>query len=212
MRWAGGKQWLSGQLAKLVPESTCSYYEPFLGGGSLYFAALPKNAVLSDLNPRLVETYQTLRDGPNELINVLGRWVNDRETYYHVREATFSDSTHRAAQFIYLNRTCWNGLYRVNRQGKFNVPFGNHGRPVFDSNHLFQVSDALRDVVVSCGDFERMLAQAGKGDFVYLDPPYISLQSNGGSDNTMRVSSVGKINSGWVERPRSWRNEDAMWS
>ena len=180
LRWVGGKQWISGQLAKLIPASTGTYYEPFLGGGSLYFTALPDRAVLSDVNQRLVETYQGLRDTPFEVMVVLERWDNDERTYYRVREMDFADRIHRVAQFIYLNRTCWNGLYRVNRQGKFNVPFGNHGRAVFDAQHLLEVSRALENAEVHCGDFDQILSRAQHGDFVYLDPPYTSLHASNG--------------------------------
>ena len=132
LRWAGGKQWLSRHLAHLLPAGSGTYYEPFVGGGSLYFTARPTKAVLSDSNPRLVETYEALRDDPQGVIAVLEGWSNDTQTYYEVRSGAYADRVHRGAQFIFLNRTCWNGLYRVNRQGKFNVPFGNHGRAVFD--------------------------------------------------------------------------------
>ena len=180
LRWAGGKQWLSRALARLIPDEIGTYYEPFLGGGSLYFASLPSKAVLSDLNPRLVETYQELRDNPRELIGILAPWVNDKQTYYRIRDSTFLEKTHRVAQFIYLNRTCWNGLYRVNQQGRFNVPFGYHGRAVFDADHLLHISRALRDAELQCGDFEKILAGAKKGDFVYLDPPYTAFHEKNG--------------------------------
>ena len=180
LRWAGGKQWLSAQLTELIPDSIGSYYEPFLGGGSLYFAALPRKAVLSDLNPRLVETYQALKDAPEEIVTALECWSNDKQTYYRVRGTDFADRTQRVAQFIYLNRTCWNGLYRVNRQGKFNVPFGNHGRAVFDANHLLEVSYALKNAEVRCGDFDQVVGSAEQGDFVYLDPPYTALHASNG--------------------------------
>ena len=171
---------MSSQLAKLIPSNIGTYYEPFLGGASLYFQALPDSAVLADVNPRLVETYQLLRDDPLELIAILRKWVNDKGTYYRVRDIDFSDIPHRAAQFIYLNRVCWNGLYRVNRQGKFNVPFGNHGRAVADADHLVEASRALRDAVVSCSDFEETVDYAEEGDFIYFDPPYTSLHSKNG--------------------------------
>lgn len=180
LRWAGGKQWLSSQLVNLIPPNIGTYYEPFLGGASLYFQALPNSAVLADVNPRLVETYQALRDEPLEVIAGLRNWVNDKETYYRVRDISFSDIPHRAAQFIYLNRVCWNGLYRVNQQGKFNVPFGNHGRAVADEGHLVEVSQALQEALVSCGDFEDTVAHAEEGDFIYFDPPYTSLDSKTG--------------------------------
>ena len=180
LRWAGGKQWISGQLANSIHAEIGTYYEPFLGGGSVYFSALPRKAVLSDLNPRLVEAYQALRDTPLAVIAILGKWENDKQTYYRVRQQEFGDLVHRVAQFIYLNRTCWNGLYRVNRQGKFNVPFGNHGRAVFNTQHLLEVSRALKNAEVHHGDFDQIVCRAEKGDFVYLDPPYISLHSKNG--------------------------------
>ena len=180
LRWAGGKQWISHRLSESIPPYTGKYFEPFLGGGSLYFATLPQRAVLSDLNQRLIETYQQLRDIPLEVIDVLNKWANDERTYYEVRQTDFDDATARAAQFIYLNRTCWNGLYRVNRQGKFNVPFGRHGRTVFNAQHLMDVSATLKNAEVYCADFEQMLKHAQQGDFVYLDPPYTSLQGGNG--------------------------------
>ena len=180
LRWAGGKQWLSSRLAPLISEGIGTYYEPFLGGGSLYFAALPFDAVLSDLNPRLVETYEALRDEPQNIINILGQWPNEKDTYYKVRSSNFLDCPLRVAQFIYLNRTCWNGLHRVNRQGNFNVPYGNHSRVVFDADHLLEISKALKDAELKCSDFEKALAGAKKGDFVYLDPPYTALHEHNG--------------------------------
>ena len=180
LRWAGGKQWLARRLAPLILEEAGTYYEPFLGGGSLYFASLPSDAVLSDLNPRLVETYEALRDEPQSIINVLGQWPNEKDTYYKVRGSKFLDCPLRVAQFIYLNRTCWNGLHRVNRKGDFNVPFGNNSRVVFDADHLLEISKALKDAELKCSDFEKTLADAKKGDFVYLDPPYTAHHEQNG--------------------------------
>ena len=180
LRWAGGKQWIAKQLASLIPSDIGTYYEPFLGGGSLFFTALPDRAVLSDLNQRLIETYRSLRDQSDEVIEVLSAWLNDEQTYYDVRETAFEDSTRRAAQFIYLNRTCWNGLYRVNKQGEFNVPFGNHGRRVFDERHLADVSKNLKNVTIRHADFDQVLYCAEAGDFVYLDPPYTALHAKNG--------------------------------
>jgi DNA adenine methylase len=151
-----------------------------LGGASLYFAALPAEAVLSDLNPRLIEAYQVLRDQPNRLIDLLAAWDNDEPTYYDVRRKEFSGFVERAAQFIFLNRTCWNGLYRVNRDGKFNVPFGNHGRQVFDEGHLLKISHALQSAKLRCGDFEKIVENARSGDFVFFDPPYTTLHARNG--------------------------------
>ena len=178
LRWAGGKQWIATQLAKLIPPDSERYFEPFLGGGAVYFAALPKRAILSDVSSRLVETYQMLKDDPRAVLAAMEPWRNDEHSYYKVREMEFEDAVQRVAQFIYLNRTFWNGLYRVNKRGKFNVPFANHGRPVFETRHLLAVSDALKQAEIQCGDFDQILAKAGAGDFVYLDPPYVSSTEN----------------------------------
>ncbi len=180
LRWAGGKQWIAARLASMIPSDSGIYYEPFLGGGSVYFATLPSRAVLSDLNGRLVETYRVLRDNPLAVTSVLQCWSNDEFRYYNVRASEYQDEAHRAAQFIYLNRTCWNGLYRVNKQGTFNVPFANHGRAIFNTNHLLQVSYALRGTELQCSDFEYILRRAQPRDFVYLDPPYTTLGDAGG--------------------------------
>ena len=174
LRWAGGKRWIAGQLAKIISPDRGTYFEPFLGGGSLYFAALPEKAVLSDINLRLVETYQMLRDHPLAVMDALEVWGNDERRYYEVREAVYTNAILRVAQFIYLNRTCWNGLYRVNRKGQFNVPFGNHGRPVFDARQMMAASVALKNAQITCGDFEEPLKHAQLHDFVYMDPPYVS--------------------------------------
>jgi len=175
LRWAGGKQWISRRIAKLIPADIGTYFEPFLGGGSLYFSASPTRAILSDVNLRLIEAYKALRDQPIEVISILKKWRNDKCTYYVVRDKDFGDLTSRAAQLIYLNRTCWNGLFRVNRRGKFNVPFGNHGRAVYSARHLLDVSRSLQGAKLRHGDFELTMNQAKQGDFVYLDPPYTSL-------------------------------------
>lgn len=180
LRWAGGKQWLAPRLAGLIPNHDHTYYEPFLGGGSLFFAGRPKKAILGDSNERLTETYQVLRDHVRVLVAILPQWENDQETYYEVRASEYEDSVWRAAQFIYLNKTCWNGLHRVNRQGKFNVPFGRNNRKVFDKTHLLKASETLQNVRIVCCDFERLLRTAASGDFVYLDPPYTVLHSRNG--------------------------------
>ena len=174
LRWAGGKQWLSRHLSTSIRDCGGTYFEPFLGGASVYFSARPQSAVLSDLNERLIETYQQLKDTPHDVISLLNQWKNNESTYYTIRDAESSDKIRRAAQFIFLNRTCWNGLYRVNRQGQFNVPFGHHGRTVFDKQHLLDVSIALQNAELYHGDFDDILERAKKSDCIYLDPPYTS--------------------------------------
>ncbi|MEX2160983.1 MAG: Dam family site-specific DNA-(adenine-N6)-methyltransferase [Anaerolineales bacterium] len=178
LRWPGGKQWLTEKLIALVPKEIGVYYEPFIGGAALFFALRPARAVLGDANRRLIETYETVRDNPRAVERALKKWPNTERTYYRLRSKEFTTRVEKAAQFIYLNKTCWNGLYRVNRRGKFNVPFSNNGRRVFDSDHLHHASAALRTAELVIGDFGLTLKRARERDFVYLDPPYITTHGN----------------------------------
>ena len=180
MRWAGGKRWLTNRLRQMMPERIGAYFEPFLGGGSVFFALLPERGVLSDASERLVETYESLRDEPLEVIAALEQWQNDEATYYRVRDLDYQESALRSAQLIYLNRTCWNGLYRVNLSGRFNVPYGHHQRRVFDADHLLRISSALQNTVLRYGDFYINVLDASEGDFVYFDPPYTTRHSRNG--------------------------------
>ena len=180
LRWAGGKQWLSNRLREMVPEGKGTYYEPFLGGGSLFFSLLPEGSVLSDANERLVETYESLRDEPLEVIAALEQWQNDEATYYAVRDNVYDDRATKSAQLIFLNRTCWNGLYRVNLDGKFNVPFAYHNRGVFDAGHLLKISEALKTAELRSGDFSAAVRDAKENDFIYFDPPYTTRHSRNG--------------------------------
>ena len=180
LRWAGGKQWLTNTLLAISPKEIGRYYEPFLGGGSFFFAYQPKKSTLSDTNHRLIETYQAIRDFPKEVIASLGQWENNKEIYYKVRGNKYNNKADRAAQFIYLNKTCWNGLYRVNRKGEFNVPFSNNGRVVFDADQIKKVSEALKSTSLISDDFENALSTVKQGDFIYFDPPYTVSHSNNG--------------------------------
>jgi DNA adenine methylase len=180
LRWPGGKQWLAARLSKLVPDKCCTYFEPFIGGGSLFFASRPKCAKLGDLNERLTETYTAVRNWPLDVIQALSEWPNSKEIYYHIRSQIFTDNIQRAAQIIYLSKTCWNGLYRVNSEGQFNVPFGNHNRAVYDENNILRASKVLQGAELIPCDFEDLLKTAKCGDFVYLDPPYTVLHSRNG--------------------------------
>lgn len=176
LKWAGGKSQLLPELAKYIPKSYGQYIEPFLGGGALFFYLSPKNAILSDLNEDLVNTYIVVRDNVYELIDELKDYQNDEQFYYKLRNKDLNelDPIKRAARIIYLNKTCYNGLYRVNRLGKFNVPFGNMKNPLIcDENKLILAHDALQGVHLICGDYKSILQKyAHKDDFVYLDPPY----------------------------------------
>ena len=172
LRWAGGKRWLAPHIRRLVPGYR-TYFEPFVGGGSVFLELGSDRSVLSDMNEQLVECYVIVRDHPTSLAEIVSGWANTKKKYYEIRSATFHDSINRAAQFIYLNRTCWNGLYRVNKAGEFNVPFGNNtDRRVLDHENLFEVSRRLHSADIHCADFEMTTSKATEGDFLYLDPPY----------------------------------------
>jgi DNA adenine methylase len=180
LKWAGGKRQLLPEILARLPASCDSYYEPFLGSGAVFFALAARGAfrraALSDRNRDLIATYLAVRDRVEEVIAELGRLAPDRGTYYAVRSRdpeTLSAAA-RAARFIYLNRTCYNGLYRVNRAGRFNVPYGRYLNPrVLDVEGLRAVAAALAGVSIRCADFEAAVAPARPGDVVYFDPPYV---------------------------------------
>jgi DNA adenine methylase len=185
LKWAGGKRQLLSRILGAVPERMHTYYEPFIGGGAVFFAIFARGrkfdrAVLGDANEELIRCYQAVRDDVGGVIRVLGRHRYDRDLYYEVRErdpAKLSDAS-RAARLIYLNRCGYNGLYRVNRSGKFNVPFGRYKNPVIcDASKLRAAAGALQGVKLVHGDFQRTLRGAKSGDFVYLDPPYVPLSA-----------------------------------
>ncbi|MDZ4769684.1 MAG: DNA adenine methylase [Chloroflexota bacterium] len=177
LKWAGGKAALIPQFLPHLPspDHYARYIEPFIGGAALFFYLQPENALLFDLNPHLVELYVTVRDHVDDLIVALKKHHNDHDYFYEVRAQQTEALTpiERAARFIFLNRTCYNGLYRVNRQGKFNVPFGKYKNPTLcDEPGLRAASAALRNASIETADFERLIDVAQRGDFIYFDPPY----------------------------------------
>ncbi|MFP4057868.1 MAG: DNA adenine methylase [Candidatus Brocadiia bacterium] len=191
LKWAGGKGRLLGQLEPLLPEAFARTFEVFLGGGALFFhlqnlGRLAQGAVLNDRNAELMNCYRVIQDAGRleELMRRLDRHAEhamDARTYYRVRardrEADFADRVgpvERAARTIFLNRTCYNGLYRLNRKGQFNVPYGKWTRPprLYDAANLWACHRALQGVELRSDDFQECLADPGEGDFVYLDPPY----------------------------------------
>ncbi len=187
LKWAGGKTQLVKQLLLRTPPQFNNYFEPFVGGGALFFALFRegkiKKAHLADLNSELIDTYRTIRDDVEALIGRLSEYKHDKEVFYEVRALDPNEMAlvERAARMIYLNKTCYNGLYRVNLKGKFNVPFGSYKSPkICDTENLRAVSQALSNVEIECTPFEHSLNKAKKGDFVYFDPPYepISKTSN----------------------------------
>jgi len=174
LKWAGGKTQLLPTLLNYVPTHFHTYIEPFLGGGALFFELQPVKAILADSNPELINCYTMVRDRVEDVIKVLSDYPYSEEFYYAIRAERPRDPVMRAARMIYLNRTCYNGLYRVNKQGQFNVPFGRYTNPVIcDPERLRAGSYALRNAELRCVDYQEMLCKYVKpGDFVYLDPPY----------------------------------------
>jgi DNA adenine methylase len=183
LKWAGSKRGLTGRIASKAPVRFDRYWEPFLGSGALFLHLNPARAELSDKCGPLIETWIELRDRPGEIIDYLASWRPSRRTYLRIRKHHSGRASERAAEFIFLNKTCWNGLYRVNSSGEFNVPFGteNNGR-VYDEANLLACSSALRrrDVNIMCRDFEDGLEKVSPNDFVYFDPPYVSRASDRG--------------------------------
>ncbi len=180
LKWAGGKTQLLPELLRRIPDRFGTYYEPFLGGGALFFALYRlgriRQAILSDVNRELIDTYVALRDHVDEVIAILSEYPYDRDFFYEIRsrDPWQLPLPVRAARMIYLNRTCYNGLYRVNRSGRFNVPFGRYRRPtICDAENLRAVSRALQHVEIRCADFAETVQEARAGDFVYFDPPYV---------------------------------------
>lgn len=182
IKWAGGKTQIINELSKFIPPNFSNYHEPFLGGGAFFFFLASnqkiKKAYLSDLNKELIETYLVVKESPLDLASVLAQLPITKEFYYKIRSLDPNKLTpiERAARFIYLNKTCYNGLYRVNSQGKFNVPFGRYKKPkIFDLHNLLEVSKALHNAELFCADFEIVLSKAQSNDLVYFDPPYFPI-------------------------------------
>lgn len=182
VKWVGGKRQLLTQfrLRNLFPPELFdpiknTYFEPFVGGGAVFFDLLPKNAVLSDMNNELVTTYNVIKNNVEELIKSLKKHKITKEYFLTIRAkdiAKLSD-IEIASRFIYLNRTCFNGLYRVNKSGGFNVPFGQNKNPLIcDEVNLRRISKALKNVTIKHQDYKEVLQKAKKGDFIYFDPPY----------------------------------------
>jgi DNA adenine methylase len=184
LKWAGGKRWLVDYYSHLFPQSFNVYIEPFLGAASVYFYMKPKKAILGDLNADLVTTYEVIKTNWKSLENSLAyrhkKHNLDMSYYYWLRDKEPTNLIQRASRFIYLNRTCFNGIYRVNKLGKFNVPRGSKNKVVLDSDDFEGISKLLKGAeLISC-DFEILVSRAERGDFVFADPPYTVLHNNNG--------------------------------
>ena len=179
LKWAGGKTQMLSDLIPKVPNSYGRYIEPFIGGGAMFFALQPENAVIADRNPELINMYSQVADNVDDVIKYLKTYENTGEIFYAVRslEWTTLPKAEAAARTIFLNKTCFNGLYRVNKQGKFNVPFGKYKNPrICDEDGLRAASEVLKKAEIICGDYLLVLEHyAQPGDFVFLDPPYLPI-------------------------------------
>lgn len=179
LKWAGGKTQMLSELLHKIPVSYGRYIEPFLGGGALFFALQPENAIIADSNPELINMYRQVADHVYDVIKYLEKYENSSEMFYAVRGLDWTQlpKAEAAARTIYLNRTCFNGLYRVNKKGQFNVPFGKYLNPkICDIDALCSASKALRRANIICGDYFLVLEHyAQPGDFIFLDPPYLPI-------------------------------------
>jgi DNA adenine methylase len=181
LKWAGGKGQLIPQYEPYFPRQFLTYYEPFLGGGAIFFRLLPKQALLMDINLELVNVYQCIRDRVEETIGLLAEH-RDRHCesyYYQIRSHNYDLPVERAARLIYLNKTCFNGLYRENSKGEFNVPVGRYKKPsIYDPELLRVVSQALQSTQIQQYPFQSVLEYASStSDFVYFDPPYYPISA-----------------------------------
>lgn len=173
IRWAGGKRLLTHRLLQFVPKQFGRYYEPMAGSGALFFALCPKNGMVGDINKDLINFYRVLRSQPRRLYSEVHRNNPDRATYYNIRSQQPSSALEKAARFLFLIRLSWNGLYRVNKQGQFNVPYGGRApSQLISLEKILRASKSLKGSELSCGDFEVTAARARAGDFVFFDPPY----------------------------------------
>ena len=189
LKWVGGKRQLLPSIRKLIPKKYNTYYEPFIGGGAVLFDIQPQKAIINDYNLELINVYKTIKENPEDLINDLKTHKNESEYFYHIRSLDRTESFNelsnikKASRIIFLNKTCYNGLYRVNSAGEFNSPFGKYKNPnIVNEITIRAVSKYLRDndIKILNEDFESSLKNIKAGDFVYFDPPYhpVSNSSN----------------------------------
>lgn len=186
VKWAGGKRQLIPQIRERMPAQFNNYYEPFVGGGAVIFELLPENAVINDINRALINAYQMICKHPQEFLQEINRldaemWEDGKEYYYSLREH-YNDKLMKdefdvelAALFVFINKHCFNGLYRVNGKGLFNVPYNNSRRSSVDEESIKEISEFLKRVTIISGDFEAACEGAGAGDFVFIDSPYAPL-------------------------------------
>ncbi len=197
VKWVGGKRQLLGVLAPLVPKRYGLYCEPFLGGGALLFHQRPARALLNDINAELINVYEVIKKDVEKLVLELGKYRNDEEQYYEVRDWDRDSDTYgrlspvrRAARIIYLNKTCYNGLFRVNNAGEFNTPFGRHKQPNIQNAPLLRAVSRYfqaADLRFTTRDYAEVLAKLPADSFVYLDPPYYPVSKSANFTNYTKI-------------------------
>jgi DNA adenine methylase len=182
LKWAGGKRWFAARYISIFPSSYNQYIEPFLGSGAVFFSLRPKNAILSDTNKDLINTFSAIQTDWEKVFSTLRKHHKNhcKEYYYRIRSSNPKTKSSRAARFIYLNRTCWNGLYRVNLKGEFNVPIGTKNDVIMETDDFAEVSRLLKNVQLKRDGFEHIIDQSDRGDLLFIDPPYTVTHNDNG--------------------------------
>ena len=201
VKWAGGKRQLLTQIKERMPEKYNNYFEPFVGGGAVTFALLPENALINDINKALINAYRQICNAPEVFLKAIKKldnemWEDGKEYYYFLREH-YNDKLMKtefdvelAALFVFINKHCFNGLYRVNGKGLFNVPYNNSRRVSVDENLIMEISEYLQSVKIMDGDFEVACKEAKGGDFVFIDSPYAPLNPTSFESYTKEVFDI----------------------
>lgn len=174
LKWAGGKRWLINNFPDIFPSNFDNYIEPFLGSASVYFYLQPKNSIISDTNKDLIDTYLALKMNWQDVYKHLKihHRKHSTEYYYKIRDYKPRKLATKAAKFLYLNRTCFNGIYRVNKKGEFNVPIGTRNNVILETDNFAEISKLLQTAVILNNDYETIIDQAKMNDFLFVDPPY----------------------------------------
>jgi DNA adenine methylase len=174
LKWAGGKRWLVDRPEFKIPQYSGKYIEPFVGGGAVFFSHAPTQGIISDANSRLIDTYIAIKNDWRAVVANLEEHqkLHSKDYYYEMRSSKFEELHLRASQFLYLNRACWNGLYRENLRGEFNVPIGTKSKIVMDDDNFEYVSKVLQKTQILNEDFSVAISHATEGDLIFVDPPY----------------------------------------
>jgi DNA adenine methylase len=182
LKWAGGKRWLARYAVSLAPPTFRNYFEPFLGAGAMYGALRPRKAILADCNGELINCFLAMRDNWQPLLKVMEHHQRHHSDsyYYDIRATSPVDTVERAGRFLYLNRTCFNGIYRVNQRGEFNVPRGTKNSVLFEFDNFEGASNLLSTAEIYQADFSSVINRAAAGDFIFCDPPYTVAHNNNG--------------------------------